>query len=115
MAKSASIDQVLSKLNALKGQPASPGIAEQLAQALDQKTNLIVERAAKIASELKLAQLAPNLIRAFERFLPPGSDKGCPAKTAIAMALYELGAEAAEVFLTGVRHVQMEPVWGGSK
>src|SRR5690349_18776634 len=104
MAKSTPIDQALSKLSALKGQPASPQILEQLALALDHKTNLIVERAAKITSELNLAQLAPNLVRAFERFLPPGSDKGCPAKTAIAMALYQLGADAAEVFLTGIRH-----------
>src|SRR5438045_8923711 len=101
MSKSTSIDQQLAKLNALKAQPASPDLLEQLAQALDHKTNLIVERAAKIASELKLSQLSPNLIRAFERFLPPGSDKGCPAKTAIAMALYEFGAEAADVFLIG--------------
>ena len=113
--KSISIDQMLAKLSSLKTEANAPDAIEQLSQALGHKTNLIVERAAKIAGELKLAQLAPALIRAFDRFLPPGTDKGCPAKTAIATTLYELGADAADVFLVGVKHVQMEPVWGGSR
>jgi HEAT repeat protein len=45
---------------------------------------------------------------------PVKTDKGCGAKTALAAALHDLAdtSQAADVFWLGVRHVQMEPVWG---
>jgi hypothetical protein len=44
---------------------------------------------------------------------PVKSDPGCRAKVEIARALYELGEDPAAVFPRGVRHRQMEPVFGG--
>ena len=41
-------------------------------------------------------------------------DPGCRGKAAIAKALRRAEARTEEVFLAGVRHVQKEPVWGGS-
>ena len=43
------------------------------------------------------------------------SDKGCAAKTAIAEALAAMEYGEPEPFLRGVRHVQREPVWGGTE
>jgi len=44
---------------------------------------------------------------------PTATDKACGAKQAIANALYELGCDASELFLRGIRHVQKEAAWGG--
>ncbi len=59
--------------------------------------------------------LVKRLEPAFARMLGDAikRDPQCQAKTAIARCLRELEADGDEVFLAGVRHVQMEPVWGG--
>ncbi len=58
----------------------------------------------------------PDLLAAFRRFLAdPSKDKGCLAKIAIAEALTRLEHEEAEIFLEGIRHMQREPVWGGTE
>jgi hypothetical protein len=76
----------------------------------------VVAKAAELAGELGASSLTPELIRAFRRFLAePARDKGCLAKTAIVEALTRLEHSDPEVFLEGIRHVQMEPVWGGSE
>ena len=56
-----------------------------------------------------------DLVGAFERLLvqPLRSDPGCAGKAAIANALYRIGAAEIGVYLKGIRHVQLEPVWGG--
>jgi hypothetical protein len=55
------------------------------------------------------------LLAAFERFFenPVKSDPQCWAKNAISRALATLEHQDAAVFLRGMRHIQMEPVWGG--
>ena len=67
------------------------------------------------SGDFEIESLTPDLAAAFERFLdqPVKSDPGCAAKAAIADALYRIGAIESDVYLKGVRHVQMEPVWGG--
>jgi HEAT repeat protein len=86
-----------------------------LRKALKDRSNYLVSKAAAIVGDLKLEDLIPDLIAAFDRFLndPVKSDPQCWAKTAIAKALKDLGHRDAEVFLRGISHVQMEPVWGG--
>ena len=44
---------------------------------------------------------------------PVKSDPSRAAKTAITDALYRIGAPELAVYRTGIRHVQLEPVWGG--
>lgn len=75
----------------------------------------VVAKAAERTSRLNSAA-APELVGAFRRFLPDSAkqDPGCVAKLAIAKALVELDDPAAEVYFAGARHVQMEPVWGGT-
>ena len=73
--------------------------------------------AANLVGEAELAGFAPALGTAFMRVIeqPAKNDAGCTAKTSCARALYRLGERATEVFLRGVGHVQLEPVWGGQQ
>ncbi|MBD3881284.1 hypothetical protein IFO70_05910 [Phormidium tenue FACHB-886] len=84
-------------------------------QLLKSKQMLAVMHTAKWVGEQGLTQLIPDLVAAFDRFLikPVETDPNCHAKGAIADALYRLNASAEAVFLQGIRHIQMEPVWGG--
>lgn len=110
-----SFDAELANLDALR--QASPSIAEpELAKALLVRNNLIVARAATIALQHQLASLTPDLAAAFPRFLQNAakSDPQCWAKNAIAKTLAAFEYQESELFLSGTRHIQLEPVWGGS-
>jgi HEAT repeats len=109
------LDAELSTLETLRD--VSPEVAEpQLAKALSLRNNLIVSRAAAIALHHGLTSLAPNLVTAFSRFLenPAKSDPQCWAKNAIAKTLAGFEFQEPDLFLAGMRHIQLEPVWGGS-
>jgi len=56
------------------------------------------------------------LLAAFDRFFEDAvkSDPQCWAKNAISRALAEFEHPDAQVFLRGMRHTQLEPVWGGT-
>jgi HEAT repeat protein len=118
MSKGRSVEVTLSNLAALRGMGAA-AIERGVAGHLNSRTNLVVAKAAELAREAGLKSLVPQLVEAFGRLMdkPASSDKGCHAKQAIASALYEVaceGADVEQVFLTGIRHVQMEPAWGAS-
>jgi len=108
-------DDELASLDALR--EVSPDVAEQeLSKTLGLRNNLIVARAAAITLHHKLTQLTPNLAAAFPRFLQNAvkSDPQCWAKNAIAKTLAAFEYQESELFLAGIRHIQLEPVWGGS-
>jgi HEAT repeat protein len=110
-------DPVLSAIAALDAAAVrTPDGQKQFAKALASKSNLVAAKAARIAGESQWLELTGDLARAFERFLKEGArlDKGCTALTAIARALFALDYEEADLYLHGMRHVQMEPVFGGS-
>jgi HEAT repeat protein len=71
-------------------------------------------KAAEIVGESEIGELVSDLTAAFIRFMdkPVKSDPGCTAKTAITNALYRIAAPEIDVFLQGIRHVQLEPAWG---
>jgi HEAT repeat protein len=75
----------------------------------------LVSKAAAVAGDLQLTALIPELTAAFDRFLqdPVKTDSQCWAKIAIAKALRDLGHRDPAVFLRGIRHIQLEPVFGG--
>ena len=114
MAKRDPIEQTLSTIAALRSSGKSPESLAALRKALSNKSNLVVAKAAQVAQELGASELADDMIKAFPRFMenPTSTDKGCAAKTTIAKALYEMGRDAADVFLPGVRHRQFEASWG---
>jgi hypothetical protein len=115
MARGKALESMLERLTQARADPTAPASLTLLRAALSGRSSHAAAKAAAIAGDLEIDALVPDLAAAFERFLvqPVKSDPGCAAKAAIADALYRLGAGETEVYLKGVRHVQMEPVWGG--
>jgi HEAT repeat protein len=117
MAKRLSVDDKLAALRLLRGQRPAAETTAELRRALGDRSNLVVAAAAAIAGEQRLVDLSPEVAAAFERFMvdPQKGDKLCRAKIAIVQTLERLESEQPDVFLRAVRHVQMEPVWGGEE
>lgn len=108
-------DAELARLEALR--ELAPEVAQpELVKALGLRNNFLVAKAATLALHHRLADLTPDLAAAFPRFLedPSRSDPQCWAKNAIAKSLAGFEYQSPDLFLTGIRHIQMEPVWGGS-
>jgi len=115
MAAKRSFDQQLARLDELRhGAPEAS--VEALRKALGHHNNYLVAKAADLVRELRLAELIPDLLAAFDRFFadPVKTDPQCWAKNAISRALAGLDCQEPAVFLSGMGHVQLEPVWGGS-
>lgn len=108
------VEQEIERLNLLREAPQHEAAAE-LAKALPDRVNLIVAKAAGIAGERGLAALIPDLLRAFDRLFSNAAqrDPQCWGKNAIARALVSLGYGESAPYVRGVRHIQLEPVWGG--
>src|SRR5262245_25073540 len=117
MPKPRGVEAKLSRLRALKTKPDLAAAADELRQALADKSNLVIAGAAAVVGERKGDDLAAELVAAFDRLMiePEESDKLCRGKIAIAEALDKLEYPKADVFLRGIRHMQFEPVWGGSE
>jgi hypothetical protein len=95
----------------------SPEAAEpELVKALKLRNNMLVSKAATLVLHHQLTRLTPDLVAAFPRFLenPAKSDPQCWAKNALAKTLAGFEYQEPELFLAGMRHIQLEPVWGGS-
>jgi HEAT repeat protein len=108
------IEAEIERLNSLRDAAPADSIPP-LRKALADRVNLIVAKAAKMAGELRLHELIPDLLRAFDRLLekPVERDPQCWGKTAIAKALVTLDHRESAPFVRGAHHVQPEPVWGG--
>jgi HEAT repeat protein len=115
MAKAASIEDRLAELATLSKAPDTPETRKQLRTHLASKTSLVAAKAAEIVAHLEDHEFVPDLTAAFDRFMtdPAKTDKGCAAKTAIVKALLAAECDDEKLFLRGVRHVQLEPGWGG--
>ncbi len=104
------------KIAALEALRATPETAiDPLRKSIKDRSNFLVAKAASLAGDLLLSPLIPDLLAAFDRALDNGakSDSQCWAKNAISKALKDLSHQDAAVYLKGLAHVQMEPVWGG--
>jgi HEAT repeat protein len=88
---------------------------EPLRKALANKNNFIGAKAADLIREFNLQDLTNDLLKAFDRFFqnPEKSDPQCWAKNAISRTLAAFELQEPEVFLRGMHHIQLEPVWGG--
>ena len=85
--------------------------------ALTHRNNFIVAKAAKLAALHEHTTLTDDLATAFPRFLKGDcakADPQCWAKNALAQTLAAFDYQDEELFLAGMRHIQLEPVWGGS-
>jgi hypothetical protein len=116
MAKAEPIEAQLLQLGALRKSTDIKARDADIAKAIASKTSLIAAKGADLALELGIKDLAAALHKAFDRFMqnPGTTDKGCYAKTAIVRALYEMELNDLDIFLRGIHHVQLEPIWGGS-
>ncbi len=117
MAKSRKLEETLALLTAVRRDPTLEKAIVTLQQVLNSKFAIAVSQSAKIIGEAELYELMPALVAAFDRFMvnPAETDQSCQAKFRIAEALYRLNYSNEDLFLQGVRHVQMEGVWGGKQ
>ena len=85
-------------------------------KSLQSRTSLVAAKAAEVVAELEWLELLPDLATMFAWFMdrPGDKDKGCKAKLAAVAALDRLRCDDDALFLRALRHVQREPVWGGS-
>jgi HEAT repeat protein len=106
-------DDKLSRIAALAAAPPATAALE-LRHFLGDANGYLVGEAAKVAGELELRELAPDLSAAFLRLVAGSvaADKGCNGKKRIVEALLALDADAPEVYLAGLRHVQREGAYG---
>jgi HEAT repeat protein len=81
-----------------------------LSSSLLSPSNLVVARAAEIVGNIEIRELADELIRTYERMAedPFERDKGCLAMKATLGALSALEADAGDVYLHAVHHVQFD-------
>ena len=108
-------EEQLAALDALRDRPAESRI-EPLRKALANRNNFVVAKAADLVRTFEIRQLTPESLAAFDRFFENAdkTDPQCWAKNAISRVLAAFDHQDADVFLRGMRHIQMEPVWGGS-
>lgn len=88
---------------------------DSLRKAVANRNNFLAAKAADLVREFNLAEMTSDLVKAFDRFFenPEKSDPQCWAKNAISRALAAFEMQEPEVFFRGMRHIQLEPVWGG--
>jgi len=117
MAGRASLDDKLAAIRALRGQTIAPENVPELRKLIGDRSNLVVAAAAAITGENTLTELARDLEAAFDRFManPLKDDKLCRAKLAVVQALDKMEHMPTEIFSKAARHIQLEPVWGGSE
>ncbi|HKV79819.1 MAG TPA: hypothetical protein VJP02_16845 [Candidatus Sulfotelmatobacter sp.] len=107
-------EEQIEALDQLRQQPPEARV-EPLRKALDHRNNFVVAKASDLVRELGITDLLPELLKGFDRFFenPEKSDSQCWAKNAISRTLAAFEVQDPEVFLRGMRHIQLEPVWGG--
>src|SRR6266480_3086484 len=115
MRKPSTTEERLAELSKLQEAPESPELRKELQKHLSSRINLVVAKAAQIAGKVGEDGLVLDLSQAFNRFMVNAAqtDKGCIAKTEIVKTLCTLECEQDEIFLKGVRHIQLEPAYGG--
>lgn len=115
--KRISTEEKLNRLRKLAKGSLSDDDKQEIRKFLASANNIVVAKTAQVVAERRITELIPQLVAAFDRFMknPLKTDKGCLAKTAIVEALDKLEYQESDVFLRGIRHVQMEPVYGGHK
>jgi len=115
MAPARGFDAELAQLETLRdADPAST--LEPTRKALGNRNNFIVAKAAKLAAAHDHHPLTDLLAATLRRFLAEGakSDPQCWAKNALAETLSKFEYQEPELFLAGMRYIQLEGTWGGT-
>jgi HEAT repeat protein len=115
MAKAPKLEETLALLSQIGPDCPTDEAIDILKRVIQSKHAIAVARAAKLVNKMQFQVLIPDLVSAFERFILNAAvtDQSCIAKKAIAETLYRLDYSQESLFLQGIKHVQMESVWGG--
>jgi HEAT repeat protein len=113
-------DRELAEIEALSealkagGSPNADQV-EHLRKTLGHQNNFIVSKAARLIADAEVTALLPDVLAAFDRFFIDAekTDPQCWAKNALSKAMVKLEHRSKDEYLRGMRHHQMEPVWGG--
>jgi HEAT repeat protein len=108
-------DKKVAEIQSLAEKGKSAETVDALRRALKDRSNYVVSKAAEIAGRLACSELIPDIAAAFDRFLPDAAkaDPQCWAKNAIAKTLVGFEHPESDLYLRGLRHIQLEPVFGG--
>jgi HEAT repeat protein len=101
-------DAKLARLHAMRNQPVTSETTLELRRYLADASGFIVAEAAQIIKDQAIAELAGDLVAAFDRFMidPEKSDKQCRAKIEIVDALNRVEYPEPDVYLRGLVHRQ---------
>jgi len=109
-----SYEDEIARLRRCEDQPDALDTTEVLRSGLKHRSNLVAQRAARIAEEQRRDELQSELLQAYQRFLrdPTKKDPGCVAKTAIVKALREIEFDDFDFVLAGIKYRQPESGFG---
>jgi hypothetical protein len=107
----------LARVEALRLLDDETALAAGLTKALSDRSNFVVAKAARIAGSRYALAVLPALLAAYDRLFIDAeeSDPQTQGKEAIAQALKDLDHREAAPFVRGLKHVQLEPAWGGTE
>jgi HEAT repeat protein len=116
MAKRDRTQAALDQLAEAVEDPHSKPAAAAISKALRSRSNLVIAAALAVIREHELTGFEDAMRAAFAGAMvdPVHSDPGCRTKIGVVRALDALREPDDELFLSGIRHVQKEPAWGGS-
>jgi uncharacterized protein (DUF1778 family) len=112
--KRPSTEDALRSIRAIRDAPENFDLKRDLAPFLLHKSNNVSAAAADTIGRLEAVALAQHLVDAFLEWMknPSERDPGCKALAAIAQTLAAMDHPASDVYLAGIRHVQMEASFG---
>jgi uncharacterized protein (DUF1778 family) len=112
--KRLSTEDALRAIRAIRDAPENFDLKRDLAPFLLHKSNHAAAAAADTVGRLEAVALTQQLVDAFLEWMknPAERDPGCKALTGIAKTLAAMDHPAAQVYLAGIRHVQMEASFG---
>jgi HEAT repeat protein len=110
-----SLEKQLEEVRGFKSDPTAQAALACFELTLKNGHAMAVRMVAEFASDFRLRSLISSLEATFERFIKAADkDPGCVGKQACISALIELDYLDASLYRIGIRHVQNEPVWGGT-
>src|SRR5690606_25750198 len=115
MARRRTVEEQLAAIHGLRAAPGTAETVRELRAALRSRTGLVAAAAAAVSGAPVGDALTDELEAGFARSLgdPIRRDPRRAAKQAFARARVELGRWSSGVVPAGIRHVQLEPVFGG--
>jgi hypothetical protein len=114
MPRKPTTEEALARIHAIREAPGQYDLRRDLAPFLQHKSNHVIAAAAKALLHFEETSFTTELSAAFLRLIADASklDAGCKALLAIATTLVTNGEHAADCYLRGIRHVQMEGSFG---